>query len=439
MQRYELGEEGSAEKFWEIWLDGLTVFMRFGKIDSDGQKKIKKVSNADAGKKEIDRFVAEKIKQGYKLVGEIKVAKKTKSDPNLEKAIIAAPDSPDAYAVYGDWLSEQEDPLGELIAIDVALAKKPKDATLQKKRKKLLDDNKASWIGELDELKGEGTLEWYCGFLKSVKMGYEEYGETEGLKAWTTLRKLPTSKFIQHLEFWIFEDDDGEPSYEPIIKSMVSLGVPKTLRSLAFDVKGYQISWTYLGDFSKLYPQLEKLETLRLAVGHMKLGTAIKLPSLKSFVVETGGFTKDNLKAVLAATWPNLETLSLCFGDDEYGCNIKMKDLKPLLDGKSLKKVKHLGLRNAQFQDEICEEIVRAPILKQLKTLDLSKGILTERGAKALVENAKALGHLEKLDVSEGFIPEEWVKKLKKEFGKKLDVSDQEKSDDDYRYVRIAE
>ena len=75
MQRYELGEEGNPEKFWEIWLDGLTVFMRFGKIDTDGQKKLKKVSTADAAKKEVDRFVAEKIKQGYKLVGEIKVAK----------------------------------------------------------------------------------------------------------------------------------------------------------------------------------------------------------------------------------------------------------------------------------------------------------------------------------------------------------------------------
>lgn len=436
MQRYELGEEGSAEKFWEIWLDGLTVFMRFGKIDSSGQTKLKKTSSADAAKKELDRFIAEKIKQGYRLVGEIR---KTKSDPNLEKAIIAAPGSPDGYAVYGDWLSEQGDPLGELIALGVALNKK-KDASLKRKHDQLIEKNKASWIGALDKLKADSELdiEWFCGFMKRVRIGNEEWSETNGLETWKTLRKLPTAKFIQELELWMFEDDDGEPSYEPILKSMVSMGLPKTLRSLAFDVRGYQVSWTHLGDLSKLYPQLEKLENLKLHVGNMKLGAAIDLPSLKSFEVVTGGFTRDNVKSVVNAKWPNLEKLVLYFGDDEYGCNVKIKDLKPLFDGKSLKKVKHLGLCNAQFQDEIAEEIVRAPILKQLETLTLSHGIMTDRGAKALVDNAKALAHLKSLDVSQGFIPDEWQKKLKKELGKRVEISGQDKGED-YRYVRVAE
>jgi len=446
MQRYELGDEGASEKFWEIWMDGMTVFMRFGKIDSSGQTKLKKTSSADAAQKEQDRFIAEKIKQGYRLVESkagAKPAKKTKGNPDLEKEIIKDPSSHDGYQVYGDWLTEQGDPLGEFIAVGVALEKKNgKDPNLKKKHADLLKENKASWIGGLEDLEGDSEVDikWTCGFINEITLGGEEYGESDGLEAWKNLRKLPTAKFIRDLEFRVFEDDDGQPSYAAILKSMVSLGLPKTLRRLAFDVCGYQISWTSLGDFSKLYPMLENLEELKLAVGSMKLGASMNLPKLKKLEIITGGLSRDNVKSVLASKWPNLETLTLYFGDDEYGCNVKIKDIQPIFDGKSFAKVKHLGLCNAKFEDEIAHAIVDSKIAKQLKTLDLSKGILTDAGAEPLVGAAKSkLSQLEKLDVSQGFLSPQMVKKLKAAYGKKINVEGQDKPDSDYRYVRVAE
>ena len=46
-------------------------------------------------------------------------------DPALEAAIAANPDDTDAIAVYGDWLAQRGEPLGELIALSLAARKRP--------------------------------------------------------------------------------------------------------------------------------------------------------------------------------------------------------------------------------------------------------------------------------------------------------------------------
>lgn len=437
LHRYENADEN---KFWEIWIDDVTVFMRFGKNGSQGQTKLKKCADAAAAAKEEKRFITEKEKQGFSLVasGTTTKPRKALKNPELEKAIVENPDSPDAYLVYGDWLSEQGDPLGEFVALHAGLAKK-KDKSLQKKADDLLKANEASWLGDLTKLdEGERQITWRYGFMEKVALGGDEYSEADGAEVYTALRKLPTARFIRDLEMRVFSDDDGQPNYNPILKLMASSGLPPTLRRLAFDVMGYQVSWTDLGDLSKLYPQLQNLEILDLHVGKMKFGV-MNLPNLRRLTVKTGGFGKDNIKSVSGAKWPKLETLHIYFGDEEYGCNCGIKDLAPLLDGKPFPKVTDLALCNAEFQDDIAKAVAGAKITKQLKSLDLSKGKMSDEGAQALLDGAKSLAHLESLDVSENWLSDAMVAKLKKAFGKKIDASGQGDPEEEYKYVQVAE
>jgi hypothetical protein len=215
------------------------------------------------------------------------------------------------------------------------------------------------------------------------------------------------------------------------------MSLPRTLRRLNFDIGSFQISWSTLGDVSLLYPQLEGLEELLIKNGHVDLGK-IALPKLRVFEVVTGGFTKANMASVAKAVWPNLETLTLYFGDENYGADCTIDDLKPVLDGKGLGKVKHLALCNAEFQDDIARAVPSAKILKQLETLDLSKGTMSGEGVEALVAGAPALAHLKRIDVSENFIPKTAAAKLKKALPN-VDVGTQEDSEKTYRYVQVAE
>ena len=98
-----------------------------------------------------------------------------------------------------------------------------------------------------------------------------------------------------------------------------------------------------------------------------------------------------------------------------------------------------LGLRNAEFTDKLLEVLPKAKILKQLTTLDLSMGVLTDEGAKLLVQHADAYRHLEVLNVSDTYLSKAAAKTLKG-VAKKV-VADDLREDDDpeWRYPAVGE
>lgn len=57
--------EGTSNKFWETWIEGSTLFVRFGRIGADGQTKPKNFATAEAAAKERDSLIASKRKKGY--------------------------------------------------------------------------------------------------------------------------------------------------------------------------------------------------------------------------------------------------------------------------------------------------------------------------------------------------------------------------------------
>ena len=71
MKRYFefVGENKSrgvtSSKFWEVWIEGTTVYTRFGKIGVNGQTTVKEFSTADEAETARDKSVAEKLKKGY--------------------------------------------------------------------------------------------------------------------------------------------------------------------------------------------------------------------------------------------------------------------------------------------------------------------------------------------------------------------------------------
>ncbi len=448
MRRYELSE-GNSNKFWEIELEGSSFTTRFGRIGTGGQTSTKTFKSDDEARKQYEKIIAEKEKKGYSLVGEgddegssggaaaAPAAARGPDNPELADAILADPDAVDGYLVYGDWLQSQGDPLGELVAIQCKLAQGA-DAALEKKAAELIAANKERWLGGLDGV-DDVELTWRYGFFHTATLGNtEEWGEQNGVELYNHLVSSPASRFLRELTLGIFDDEEsGEPNWGPVLAAMAKSPLP-TLRKLEISCFGYQISWTYLGDLSPLYANLDLLEELSIQMGHMDLGR-IALRNLKSFEVVTGGLTKKNLKSIVEAQWPRLESLVLYFGDDEYGCDCKVKDLAPLFDASGIWGVKKLGLCNSKFADDIAKALPKSKILKQIKHLDLSKGAMGEAGAQAILANAAAFKHLETLDLSENYIPDELCDKLK-DVCAGVNVEEQgDEEDPEDRYVQVAE
>lgn len=145
------------------------------------------------------------------------------------------------------------------------------------------------------------------------------------------------------------------------------------------------------------------------------------------------------LAEIAAGSLPNLRKLELYLGVDNYGFDGSLEDLLPLIEPGKFPKLTYLGLKNSEIQDEIAEAVADAPILDQLHTLDLSLGTLSDKGAEVLLASERIKG-LQALNLSYHYMSDNMITRWRAS-GLPVDVSDQQKSDDDedWRYPSITE
>ena len=67
MRRFEF-VEGKSAKFWQAEASGTTFIVEFGRLGTKGQRKEKDFPNEDAAKKELEKKIAEKLREGYSEV-----------------------------------------------------------------------------------------------------------------------------------------------------------------------------------------------------------------------------------------------------------------------------------------------------------------------------------------------------------------------------------
>ncbi|HXU04633.1 MAG TPA: molybdenum metabolism regulator, partial [Polyangia bacterium] len=149
-------------------------------------------------------------------------------------------------------------------------------------------------------------------------------------------------------------------------------------------------------------------------------------------------FTAENIREVAKARWPKLESLSLYFGNERYGASGGVKDLAPILDGRGLPALRDLGLCNGEFADELAGVLGRSAVLRQLRVLDLSKGTLSDEGARSLLASAPAFAHLERIDLDENFLSDEMVEAVAT-LCPDVRTSYQREGDEDDRYASVGE
>ncbi|HEY7372966.1 MAG TPA: TIGR02996 domain-containing protein [Polyangia bacterium] len=338
-------------------------------------------------------------------------------NPELERTILADPDNEEAYQVYADWLQGEGDPRGELAAIQVALAR-GESAELRAREQAILEANRQQLLGDLPDVDpGEDAaplkITWHAGWLRSARIAAGEGHELADL--YRSLLACESARFLRELTVGVgaFEDENN---YDDTIAVVGELGVPPALRVLYyadFAQEESEISWSHLGDVGVWLRGARGLRELTLRGGSMQLGS-IDLPELRRFSVITGGFTTENIRDVIQAGWPKLEALSLTFGDDNYGASGGLDDVRPILEGRGLQAVRELGLCNSEFADQLAGVLGKSPVLRQLRLLDLSKGTLSDEGARALLATAPAFAHLERLDLSENFLSAEMVEAVAK-------------------------
>lgn len=205
------------------------------------------------------------------------------------------------------------------------------------------------------------------------------------------------------------------------------------------DSEECEVSWIIQADYTSLFAAFPGLERL-----HIKGSTDLTLSTLplqhqhlKALTIECGGLPKSIIETIATAQLPELEYLQLYLGVDEYGFNGALDDLRPFMQKGLFPKLKYLGLVDSEIANEIAIEMAKAPVLAQLETLDLSMGTLSDEGGQALL-NSSAIAGLKKLDLHYHYLSNDLVKEFKK-MSIMVDVSDQQDTEDDWRYPAVTE
>jgi len=427
-RRFEFSE-GSSNKFWEVKVEGEQQIVRYGKLGTAGQEKEKDFDSAGDAKADTRKLIAEKTGKGYVEVG----VKKTPSNPGLESAIAANPDDSKNWRVFADWLLEQGEPWAEFIA--AAVQGKP--------NKKKQDETAKELLAGL-----EGDIVWKNGVIAELDL--QPTDAEEGLME-STLEKIlkhPAGHFIQKLTLGLPPHEDLEWHMENLASAISEAGPLPLLQVLDMSPNSEhmdQPSWRRVGDIGGIWAAAPNLKELFLqgAQGSDD-GTPIdfgdiEAPHLEKLIFISGGLNKKVPTTIGSTKFPKLAHLDLYFGADDYGCDSTVGSLKGILDGSTLPAVKELGLMNSAWEEELIKAVLASKILPRLEVLDLSKGVLADKGAAALIAGAAKLKHLKQLILNENFFSDADVAALKKALPNASLVEQKDDEDPEYRYTSIAE
>lgn len=240
-------------------------------------------------------------------------------------------------------------------------------------------------------------------------------------------------------------DNDSAGIVRRLVDARDRLGALRAVFIGDLEREEAEISWIEQSDVTPVldaYPLLEELG--------VRGGTGLRFPAvrhkhLRTLSFEAGGLPGDVVRGVAASELPALKYLEIWLGVEEYGGDASVADLGPLLAGGRFPVLRHLGLRNSEIQDEIAAAVAGAPVVAQLKSLDLSLGVLTDEGVTALL-GGQPLTHLTMLDLRHNFVTDPVAQRVRAALepsGVEVDLSETGDAWEDdgvvHRYTAVAE
>lgn len=344
---------------------------------------------------------------------------------DLEAAVLANPESPDVYLVYGDWLLEHGEPLGELVSLQAALVKSPRNASLRRRARALLAAHEREWLGPF----ARDDHEWAFGFLQGLSLSDPTPAR------YRALLELSAARFLRDLDIEL--DPHDRRANLSIVAEMAEAGLPRALRRLGLVTVEDDPNQTRLGDVSVLYPRLGELTELRIRAWEVRLGF-IELPALQAFSL-TSSIERDTLDVIGRARWPELASLSLTWTTRDVATPRPEAIAAALLPMRT-PKLRHLSLVGTGRGDGLLRALSSSPHLAQLTSLDLSRNHVTDEGARELLSRKPAFAHLESIDLRENDLSQDLCDELLEAYDDVVDVDAQgEDLDEDDRYDEIQE
>lgn len=352
------------------------------------------------------------------------------SGPDLLRAVIDHPDDDARRMVYADWLQQQGDPQGELIAVQIQLAHAAASerGELEARAKALLDAHGDTWISALGDGISHVTFRRGLPYAACAAVGSELDAGGESHALLDVLDRAP----IRDLGFVAQDgdDDDDEPSSRLAVArdlaadprlarvELLATGVRWGAEGLAAllgsphlaNLRGLHIAdpdcQPYAGD-AIATARLPRLELLALNgdwrsafgdAGVVALARA-DLPALRDLVLLNLGLGES--AAVALASSPivaHLSGLDLGYGSTHPN-RIGAVGAAALAGSASFRALRRLILDYNDIGGDGLAALASSPHLDALRYLSLRSAAITDDGLRALAAG-RAMPKLELLELS---------------------------------------
>jgi uncharacterized protein (TIGR02996 family) len=377
----------------------------------------------------------------------------------FEQAILDHPDEVANYAAYADWLTEQGDPRGEFIQVQLALEDETRPAAeraaLQERENELQERHEEEWLGPLtphllsyydDTGRPWSEHRWQRGFLASLRV-----------QCFTTrfaqmLATAPAARFLRELRVfgearyfsthrearppdpqvplpegvrrWELLELIGAPCLRNLrIFQMGDVDLPYTDPAFAAamaDPEG--ACHTYAPGLEHVLAGMPRLEELILLCKEYDIDHLFGLPNLSRLrvlrlyhfgAVGTLGprqryeYPLDVLAANTALGnlahllfHPHSEESLLPLEETEHLPSfLPLEQVQALVQSPHLPRLTHLQLRLSNMGDDGVRLLIDSGMLRRLRWLDLQHGCITDEGARLLAA-CPDLRNLEHLNLS---------------------------------------
>ena len=254
---------------------------------------------------------------------------------------------------------------------------------------------------------------------KTYRYDYDDY-EEKGKNAKTMVADILADPELAKIDELIIGSwgDSWESSAQIILDEMVAnkdkFSHIKSLFIGDMDFEECEVSWIIQGNYEKLLeamPQLEKL-TIKGSTD-LQLGK-VASDKLESLEIICGGLPSEVIQSIRDAKLPALKQLNLYIGIEEYGFSGTAADIKELLEKSDFPQLTELGICDSEIQDELTEVVLESKYMKQISSLALSMGTLTDKGGKLLVQKLPEFPNIKSLDVHYHFLSDDMMKELEK-------------------------
>lgn len=474
MRSFRLVHTGKG-RFWEVHWEGPDAETTSGALGTGGRSTSKSFGDGRAADAWVAEQIAKKRKEGFVELTDVgNLSAPVATDATLLERIIASPDDDDLRLVYADQLTASGDPLGELITVQVNLARAPdgpEAAVLRHRERELLERFRARWSGNLRGV----DFRFERGFAVEARMQVEDL-VTHAASLWKAAPLLERVH-VSALNAWRSDDAlrllVNQPGVARLRELHVTHGAPAiaAVVASATQLRGLEaLSLRRLGVADSNVEELlaaPHLGTLRrvdfrgnlLAGGAMNalcqrplvklgfagnrlgqssvsaLGKATSLSALEALDLSHNGIGDVGLEVLgRAAHFANVKVLSLAhvnatlrgveaLGGGELAKHVTQLDLSGnALRAEGLRRVlsgafaslTHLDVSEAMLGDDGVTALLESRGAAQLVSLELRRNALTWRAAKQLAEGAGALPRLEYVTVSGNPLGEKGVAVLKK-------------------------